>query len=72
MAYQNLHDFLVTVSKHASMRTTLKKGGAEAEKLMSEAGLTAREKALVRQRDKKAIKAYLGDAYAAAAMINLQ
>lgn len=71
MAYQNLHDFLVTVSKHAAMRATLKKGGAAAETLMSEAGLTAREKALVRKRDEKAIRKYLADQYAAAMMIHI-
>lgn len=71
MAYQNLHDFLVTVSKHAALRATLKQGGAAAEKLMTEAGLTAREKALVRKRDQAAIKQYLGDSYAAAASVNI-
>jgi len=61
----------VTVSTHAALRATLKKAAPRPRKLMSEAGLTAREKALVRNRDPKAIKKYLGDSYAAAASINL-
>jgi len=72
MAYQDLQAFLVALSKHPSLRATLKKGGAAAEKLMDEAGLTAIEKALVRGGDKDAIKKYLGDRYAAAAKINIQ
>ena len=71
MAYQNLYDFLITISRHAALRATLKQGGAAAEKLMSEAGLSAREKALVRKGDKAAIKQYLGDSYAAAASVNV-
>jgi hypothetical protein len=71
MAHQKMHEFLVALSKHAALRATLKKGGPAAEKLLSEAGLTAREKALVRARDVGAIKKYLADSYAAAAMIHL-
>lgn len=71
MAYQHLHAFLVALSTHASMRATMKKGGAAAEQLMTEANLSPAEKALVRSRDKAAIKKYLGDKYAAAAKVNI-
>jgi len=71
MAFQDLQAFLVAVSKHPALRATLKKGGAAAEQLMSEAGLTEVEKALVRGRDKAAIKQYLGDRYAAASKVNI-
>lgn len=72
MAYQDLQAFLVTLSKHASMRAVMKKGGAAAEKLMEEAGLSTQERALVRGGDKAAIKKYLGDRYAAATKVNIQ
>ncbi len=71
MAYQDLHALMVAASKHPSMRSTLRKGGAEAEKLMSEAGLTEAEKQLVRSGDKEKIKKYLGDRYAAASKVNV-
>lgn len=71
MAYQDLYAFLVAVSKHASLRSTLKKGGAAADALMSEAGLSSAEQKLVKSGDKAAIKAYLGDRYAAASKINI-
>ncbi len=72
MAYQDLQAFLVALSKHPSLRATMKKGGAAADKLMDEAGLTAIEKALVRGGNREALKKYLGDRYAAAAKINIQ
>lgn len=71
MAYQDLHAFLVAVSKHPALRATLKKGGAAADQLMDEAGLSATEKALVRGGDQGAIKQYLGDRYAAAAKVQV-
>lgn len=72
MAYQDLQAFLVALSKHPSLRSTMKKGGAAAEKLMDEAGLTTIEKALVRGGDRTAIKKYVGDRYAAATKVNIQ
>ena len=71
MAYQDLQAFLVTLSKHASLRAVMKKGGPAAEQLMDEAGLSAQEKALVKGGEKAAIKKYLGDRYAAASKINI-
>lgn len=71
MAYQDLQAFLVALSKHSSMRATLRKGGAAADQLMAEAGLSAQEKALVRDGDRTAIKKYLGDRYAAATKVNI-
>lgn len=71
MAYQDLQAFLVALSKHPSLRATLKKGGPAAENLLMEAGLTAVEKALVRGGNRDAIKKYLGDRYAAAAKVNI-
>lgn len=71
MAYQDLQAFLVTLSKHASMRAVLKKGGPAAEQLMEEAGLSAQEKALVKGGDQNAIRKYLGDRYAAASKISI-
>jgi hypothetical protein len=71
MAFQDLHALLVAASKHPSLRTTLKKGGKEAEALMTEAGLSAQEAALVKSGDKEKIKKYLGDRYAAASKVNV-
>jgi len=71
MAYQDLQAFLVMLSKHASLRATMKKGGPAAARLMDEAGLSAQEKALVEGGDKAAIKRYLGDRYAAAIKVNI-
>lgn len=71
MAYKDLYEFLVAVSKHASLRATLKKGGAAADALMTEAGLSKNERDLVSKGDKAAIKQYLGDRYAAASKINI-
>jgi len=71
MAYKDLYEFLVAVSKHASLRATLKKGGAAADALMDEAGLSKDEKDLVRKGDKAAIKKYLGDKYSAASKVNI-
>lgn len=71
MAYKDLYEFLVALSKHASLRATLKKGGAAADALMTEAGLSKDERDLVSKGDKAAIKQYLGDRYAAASKINI-
>jgi hypothetical protein len=71
MAHENLHAFLVALSTHKQLRDTLKAGGPGAEKLMKEAGLTAKERALVKGGDKAKIKKYLGDSYAAAAKIDV-
>lgn len=71
MAYKDLYEFLVALSKHASLRATLKKGGAAADALMTEAGLSKNERDLVSKGDKAAIKQYLGDRYAAASKINI-
>jgi len=71
MAYQDLQAFLVTLSKHASMRAILRKGGPAAEQLLDEAGLSTQEKALVKGGDKAAIKKYLGDRYAAAIKVDI-
>jgi len=71
MAYHNLFDFLVLLSKHPTLRTIMKAQGPEASALMDEAGLTQHEKDLVNKRDEKAIRDYLGQECAAAAMINI-
>jgi hypothetical protein len=71
MSHENLHTFLVAVSNHKPLRDILKQGGPEAEKLMKDAGLTPRERALIKGRDKAKIKKYLGDSYAAASKINI-
>ena len=71
MAYQDLLAFLVAVSKHPSMRATLKKGGAAADLLLKEAKLSPQEIALVRSGDQAKIKKYLGDKYAAAFTVQI-
>ena len=71
MAYQDLYAFLVAVSKHPSMRATLRKGGAAADQLMKEAKLSPQEIALVKSGDQAKIKKYLGDKYAAASKVQI-
>lgn len=68
MAYRDLEQFLRNLSKHSHLRDAFKK---DPEKVMREAGLTAAEKALVRGKDKAALKKYISDKYAAALLVNI-
>lgn len=69
MAYRDLDLFLRSLAMHASVRAAFKR---DPEAVMAEAGLTEREKKLVRSKDAKAIKKYLGDQYAAALLVNVE
>jgi hypothetical protein len=68
MAYKDLEQFLRNMAKHPTFRAAFKK---DKEKVMSEAGLTAFEKTLVRANDKAGIRKYMGDKYGAAQQIQL-
>lgn len=68
MALQDLHSFLVALSKHADLQDAFSK---EREKVMEEANLNDAEKKLVRDGDVDAIRKYLGDEYAKASAIKV-
>lgn len=68
MAFRDFEQFLVNLSKHASLRAAFKR---DPEKVMTESGLSDTEKKLVRAKDVKAIKKYLGDKYLAAISVNV-
>ncbi len=58
MAVKHLHQFLVALSKFSSVRSHFRKDPGA---VMTEAGLSKKEQALVSSGDTKAIRSYLGD-----------
>ncbi len=58
MALQDLQKFLLDLSEQPGLRTQFKESPDE---IMTAAGLTEEEQALVRSGDEKAIRSYLGD-----------
>lgn len=72
MAYDDLHQFLLALARHPSLRQTLAEDPVAAEKLMTEARLSDEEKKLLRAGDEQAIRKYMGDEFAKAIMIILK
>lgn len=68
MALADLHSFLVALSKHSDLQAAFK---ADKDKVMQEAGLSAKEQDLVRSGDIDGIRDYLGDEYAKASAIKV-
>ncbi len=68
MAYRDFETFLRNLSKHPDLRAAFKKNKA---KVMTEAGLSATEQALVLSGDKAGIRKYMGEKYAAAQEIQI-
>jgi hypothetical protein len=68
MALNDLHSFLVALSKHSDLQAAFK---ADKDKVMTEAGLDTHEKNLVRSGDVDGIREYLGDEYAKASAIKV-
>jgi hypothetical protein len=66
MAKQNLHHFLVALSRFSNLGSDFKK---DPDRVMTEAELSAQEKKLVRQGDAKKIRAYLSDDRLAAVLV---
>jgi len=69
MAVKDLHEFLVALSKHRSLREAYVKNPTS---VGADAGLDATEIALLNSNDEKRIRAYLGEKYAAAALIQVK
>lgn len=68
MALQDLHAFLVALSKHSDLQDAFR---ADKNKVMSEAGLDATEQSLVSSGNVDKIRQYLGDEYAKASAIKV-
>lgn len=58
MARENLHQFLVDLSKAADLLESFK---LDPKAAMTAAGLNAEEQSLVTARDEKALQSYIGD-----------
>lgn len=68
MDHETLYRFLVDLSKSAGTYDSYQ---ADKEKVMTEAGLTNEEQALLMKGDEAEIRKYLGDECACAAQIKL-
>lgn len=68
MAYQDLEQFLRNLSKDPDFRAAFQKNR---QQVMSDAGLSSEEQALVLGGDKDAIRKYMGETYGAAQMIEI-
>mgnify|MGYP003562567291 FL=1 len=69
MALKDLHDFLVALSKHPSLRRSF---AADADTIGSEANLTPKEIELLNTGSEAEIRDYLGEKYASASMIKVK
>jgi hypothetical protein len=69
MALKDLHDFLVALSKHQSLREEFAKDSA---KVGSDAGLTKTEIDLLNNGTESQIREHLGDEFGAASMIKVK
>lgn len=69
MAVKDLHDFLVSMSKHQSLRQAF---DADPDAVGSEANLTPEEVNLLSKGDEAAIRTYLGEKFGASAMIHVK
>jgi hypothetical protein len=72
MAFGDLHQFLLALSRHPSLRQSFASDSATADRLMTEANLSDQEKKLLRDGDEQAIRKYLGDEFSKAIMIVLK
>lgn len=68
MPHVKLHEFLVALSKHKSLREAFAK---DSSGVGAEAGLTGSEIALVKGKDEAKIRTYLGQKFSDASMIKV-
>ncbi|MBP7586966.1 MAG: hypothetical protein KBA72_03390 [Thermoanaerobaculia bacterium] len=69
MAVKDLHDFLVSMSKHKSLRQAFDN---DPDGVGSEANLTPEEVNLLSKGDEDEIRSYLGEKFGASAMIHVK